>query len=137
MHKIFIIFIILPSFIFASYNPFFSDDQAPAQTKTIQKTKVIIQQVQAKPIPARKSIDMEYIGFIETKKGKFALVTFNKKNIVIRKNDSLYIDEKVFKIQKITSNYILLKDRHYRMQTVYFSSQRKNSNYGSTGNNRR
>ena len=131
MRKIFILFFILPSIVFASYNPFFTDDQAAQPTqKQLQKTKIIIQKVQAKPIPERKSIKMEYIGFIESKKGRFALVTFNKKNIVIRKNDSLYIDEKSFKIQKITSNYIILKDRHYRLQTVYFSSQRR-SNYGN------
>ena len=45
------------------------------------------------------------------------------KNIVINKNDSLYNDEEIFKIGKITSNYILLKDRQGRVQTVYFSSE--------------
>ena len=131
MQKIFILFFISVTLIYAAYNPFFSDEQAPKTTKT-QKVQYIKQVIPAKPIPARKSIKMEYIGFIESKKGIFALVTFKDKNIVIRNGDSLYIDEKAFKVKKITSNYILLRDRHYRMQTVYFSSEKNNNSFRNT-----
>jgi len=76
----------MPTIIYAAYNPFFSDKKATESANQIQKPK-------PKPIPQRKSLKMTYFEFIESTKGKFALVSFNSQNIVIRKNDSLYIDE--------------------------------------------
>jgi len=124
MQKIFVIFAILPTFIYASYNPFFSDKTLPPKPVKKQEVKIIIQKPKPKPkpIPKRQNIKMTYSGFIESTKGKFALVNFNGKNIVIKKDDSLYLNEKIFKIFKITSNYILIQDRHCRTQTVYFTS---------------
>ena len=112
--------------IYASYNPFFQETKVfiPKQQNIQKSTKPIVY----KPKPTRKNIQMTYFGFIHSKKGKFALVNFQNKNIIIRVNDSLYIDEQIFKIDKITSNYILLKDRYHRFQTVYFSSQTNQSN---------
>jgi len=125
MQKILII-IILYVEIFASYNPFFQEIKVsvPKKQNIHKTTKTIVY----KPKPTRKNIQMTYFGFIHSKKGKFALVNFQNKNIIIRANDSLYIDEQIFKINKITSNYILLKDRYNRFQTVYFSSQTNQSN---------
>ena len=116
MQKIFVFFIILPTLIFAAYNPFFSDKTAPKPQKQVKL-------VPQKPIPERKNAKVSYIGFIESKKGKFALVSFDEKNIVVRKNDSLYLGEQIFKVFKISSNFILLKDRYGRSQTIYFSSE--------------
>ncbi|MCF6309137.1 MAG: hypothetical protein L3J19_01475 [Sulfurimonas sp.] len=121
MKNIFVIFIILPTFIYAAYNPFFSDKNAPKPKAP--EVKVVIQKAKPKPIPKRQNAKITYIGFIESKKGKFALVSFDEKNIVVRKNDSLYLDEQIFKVFKITSNFILLKDRYSRSQTIYFSSE--------------
>ncbi|MCK4738022.1 MAG: hypothetical protein KAT10_05610 [Sulfurimonas sp.] len=121
MRNIFVILIILPTFIYAAYNPFFSDKNPPKPKAP--KVKVIIQKPKA--IPKRQNAKMTYFGFIESKKGKFALVNFNNHNIVIQKNDSLYLDEQVFKVSKITSNYIIFKDKYKRAQTVYFSSEIK------------
>ena len=120
MKRLLAIFITVPSLIYAAYNPFFSDEKPPVQKKESQK--VITQQ---KPTPTRKNAEIGYFGFIESNKGKFALVSFSGKNIVIRENDSLYLDEQIFKVTKITSNYILLNDRYKRAQTVYFSSQKQ------------
>ncbi len=117
MQKIFVFFIILPTFVLAAYNPFFSDKSAPKQK--VQESKPVV----TKPVPERKNAKVTYIGFIESKKGKFALVSFDEKNIVVRKNDSLYLGEQIFKVFKITSNFILLKDRYSRSQTIYFSSE--------------
>lgn len=117
MQKIFVFFIIFTASVFAAYNPFFSDKSAPKPR--IQESKPVV----TKPIPQRQNAKVSYIGFIESKKGKFALVSFDEKNIVVRKNDSLYLGEQIFKVFKITSNYILLKDRYSRSQTIYFSSE--------------
>ena len=106
--------------IFASYNPFFQEVKSEPKK---QVSKKVITNTIYKPRPSRKNIQMSYFGYIHTKKGKFALVNFQNQNIIIKSNDSLYIDEQIFKIKKVTSNYILLKDRYGRLQTVYFSSQ--------------
>ncbi len=127
MQKVFVIFAILPTFIYASYNPFFSDKTLPPKPVVQkQEVKIIIQKPKPKPIPKRQNIDMTYSGFIESTKGKFALVNFDGKNIVVKKDDSLYLNEKIFKISKITSNYILVSDKHCRVQTVYFTSDKSN-----------
>lgn len=124
MGKIFIISI-LSVVIYASYNPFFQENTKQiSQKKAYKQTKNIVY----KPRPTRKNIDMTYFGFIHTNKGRFALVNFQNKNIILQKNDSLYIDEQIFKIKKITSNYILINDRYSRIQTVYFSSKIDKSN---------
>lgn len=120
MHKIVFVFTIVSTLVHALYNPFFVEDKPPKRTQ-IQKKEIIYQD--KKPVVARKSIDMTYFGFVSSNIGEFALVSFNSQNIVIKKNDSLYNDEEIFKIGKITSNYILLKDRQGRRQTVYFSSE--------------
>lgn len=120
MKKVLAIFIITTTFIHAAYNPFFSDDKVPKQKQESFKTSV-----QEKPTPTRQNAKIGYFGFIESKKGKFALINFSGKNIVIREQDSLYLDEQIFKVLKITSNYILLNDRYSRAQTVYFSSEKQ------------
>ena len=57
-----------------------------------------------------------YLGGIE---GKW---TYYPDKNMIKVNLAL-IDSTLFKIKKITSNYILLKDRYNRLQSVYFSSK--------------
>ncbi len=132
MKKVLVVFIVSSLSIHAAYNPFFEEKPAPTSQEQVPKTiiKTIIKKepIRTKSIPQRKNIEISYYGFIHTNKGKFALVSFQDKNIVIKINDSLYINEQIFKVNKITSNYILMQDRYNRTQTVYFSSkQRENS----------
>lgn len=108
--------------VFAAYNPFFKDPEADKNRVIIKAPKTIKAYT---PAPKRKSISMTYFGFVSSLTGEFALVSFSGKNIVIRQNDSLYNNEEIFKVGEITSNYILLKDRQGRAQTVYFSSGKK------------
>jgi len=117
----YLLLLIITTALFASYNPFFQNNKSQTSqryTNATTKTKAIYT-----PKPKRKNIQMVYFGYIDTKKGKFALVSFQNKNIIIKVNDSLYKNEEIFKIKKITSNYILLKDRYNRYQSVYFSSK--------------
>jgi len=120
MQKLLIAILSLSSLLNASYNPFFGGEKPlvlPNYNIKPAPVKVV------KPVPKRKNIEMSYFGFIESKKGKFALVSFDQDTIVIKQNDSLYLDEQIFKITKITTNYIHLKDRRGRIQTVYFSTK--------------
>ena len=123
MHKVLFVLTIVSSLAHALYNPFFTEDKPPRE---IRQEKIITETVYQKPvnIVARKSINMKYFGFVSSTIGEFALVNFKGRNIVISANDSLYNNEDIFKISKITSNYILLKDRQGRAQTIYFSSER-------------
>ncbi len=119
MKKILVIFIIIPTFIYASYNPFFSDEQAPKPKKA--EVKIVVQKPE--PVAKRTDIQVSYFGFIESDKGKFALVKINGKNIVLKQKDSVYIGEKVVEVINLTSNFIILKDGYNSPQTIYFSSK--------------
>ena len=125
MQKIFIILLIIPTYIYAVYNPFFTELPVKKQEITEYQAPQPTPTKTYKPIQMtpRKSIEMTYFGFIESIKGEYALVAFNDKNIILQANDSLYDDEQVYKITKVTSNYILLKDNFGRVETVYFSSE--------------
>ena len=120
MQKKVLVLAIIPSLIYAAYNPFFTEKKSIDQPK---KEIIRIIEKPKQPLPQRKNIEITYFGFVESKKGKFALVSFNDKNIVIRQRDSLYLNEQIFKVKQITSNFILFTDKHYRVQTVYFSSE--------------
>lgn len=112
MRKMIIMLAILPTLIYAAYNPFFGDTQP----------KVEVVKAPPPPPPARTNINILYFGFVDSSKGKFALVKFDGKDIIVRKDDPLYLGEAIYKVKKISSNYILFTDRYNRVQTVYFSS---------------
>lgn len=102
----------------ASYNPFFGGEKPPVLPEVIKP----IPKKAPKPIPSRQNIALSYFGFVESKKGKFALVSFDSKTIVVKQQDSLYLNEQIFKVITITTNYIHIRDRQGRLQTVYFST---------------
>lgn len=119
MKKMFIFSIIIPTFIHASYNPFFNNIESPKRKES--ETKIIVQQPKADT--KRTDIQISYFGFVESDKGKFALVKINGKNIVLKQKDSVYIGEKVVEVMNLSSNYIILKDGDNSPQTIYFSSK--------------
>lgn len=118
MQRIIMLFAILPVLAYASYNPFFTP-----HTKPVAKPTVVMKQV--KQEKAEKiDVQFTYFAYLESKKGKFALIKFNGRNIVVRQNNSVYLDNKVYKVQTITSNYLRLSDSYNEMKTVYFSTSR-------------
>lgn len=122
MQKKLAILIVIPTYIYALYNPFFNDYKSEKKTqpqpKVVQKTVV----KNYKQVP-KKSIKMTYYGYVHSNKGEFALVRFNQKNIIIKAKDSIYHDAQTYKVRKITSNYIYLQDKKGRTEAVYFSSE--------------
>jgi Tfp pilus assembly protein PilP len=120
MHKIMIL-ILLPLLAYASYNPFFT----PHKPKVRQKvTKVNVRQV-VKKLDVRVNLGISYFAFLETNKGKFALVDFAGKTIVIRQGDSLYSGNNKYKVTRLTSNYLYITGNGYSVQKVYFTSKGK------------
>ena len=124
MQKKLAILVVIPTLSYAAYNPFFTEDPAPVKVKAAEK--VVVKEYKPAPKVARENIKITYFGFVSSYKGEYALVNFNGRNIVINENDSLYNGERIYKIGKITSNYILIKDKIGRAQTVYFSSDVQN-----------
>ena len=125
MQKILTKLILFPVIINAAYNPFFTEIK-PIPTPTVKANPItkpqIIKTVYKHKTLARTVLKLKYFGFVETKKGKFALVNFNNKTIIIKRKDYLYSGDKKFKIIKITTNNILIEDSYKRVQSVYFSS---------------
>ena len=120
MHKIMIL-MLLPLLASASYNPFFKPNKPITRQKV---TKVKVRQVAKKP-DVRPNVNVSYFAFLETDKGKFALVDFNGKTIVVRQGDSLYSNNTAFKIKTITSNYLYISGNGYKVQKIYFTSKGK------------
>jgi len=118
--------------LYSAYNPFFTEIK-PIETPTVkvqkqepkQIIKTIIKREIKTNIPKKTNIKLQYFGFLETAKGKFALIRFDEKTIIVKGKDSLYLGEKTYKINKINSNYMLIEDSYKRIQSVYFSSDAK------------
>ena len=119
MQKKLAIVLMIPTFIYAAYNPFFREDPAPARVQS-PSPKVVYKD--KTPQTPRKNITIKFFGFVSTYKGEYALIKFNGKTIVIGENDSLYNNAETYKIAKITSNYIVINDNIGRAQKIYFSS---------------
>ena len=88
MRKIWLSLLILTTFTQAAYNPFFNEQKPRVEQKPYIKA------ITPRVMPKRKNIELRYFGFVHSKKGKFALVRFNEKNIIIQENNSLYLDKK-------------------------------------------
>lgn len=119
MHKKIAMVLIVPTFVYAAYNPFFKEDPAPTRAEAPSSKIVYKEKV---PDTPRKNITIKFFGFVSTYKGEYALIKFNGKTIVIGENDSLYNNTEIYKIAKITSNYIVVNDNIGRAQKIYFSS---------------
>ncbi len=115
-----IIFLFFTStLLFAAYNPFFNDQKTPKPQVAEKKVYSLDPPI----VESRQNAQIRYFGFIESNKGRFALVSFDGQNIVIKEDDTLYLDDQTFKIIKITSSSILLNDKQKRAQSIYFSSE--------------
>lgn len=120
-------FLFLTLSLNAAYNPFFRE--SPKPKKPLQAPVV---QAQPLPLPPLlKPVDtvkppfdlgqLRYYGFIETAKGKFALVNVASNAIVLKEGDPFYANNLKYFIRNITSNYITVDDAG-RMQTIYFTT---------------
>lgn len=79
-----------------------------------------------KPVSSAEKVpfdleEMLYYGFMETSKGRFALVKVASNAIVLKEGDPFYANNAKYFIRNITSNYITVDDAG-RMQTIYFTT---------------
>lgn len=118
MFKI-VFFISVSTTLFAAYNPFFND-QKVQKPQPVEKK---IYSLEPPVVESKQNLKIAYFGFIESAKGRFALVGIEGKNIVVKESDTLYLDDQTYKIIKISSSSILLSDKQNRSQSIYFSSE--------------
>lgn len=66
---------------------------------------------------------MLYFGFIETDKGKFAMMKVHDNNIVLKENNRVYIDNELYYVRDISSNAVVMEDKDKKIKTIYFSGE--------------
>ncbi len=117
-----VVFLLLSNPLFAAYNPFFNE--APKAEKKVEKPRPKPQPKIIYKKPEKKKVfDIVYFGFLETNRGKFALLETGDKSFAVRKGDSLYLQNSKIDIVKITSNYFVLRSDRKNYQTIHFSKR--------------
>lgn len=101
--------------VLGAYNPFFDDfDNTKIEHKS-QETQNFT--------PEKKIYQFLYFGYIETQKGKFALISIDSKSFVVKEGDTLYTAQDEINVFKLTSNVLVIKDKNQRAQSIYFSKR--------------
>lgn len=129
LKKIFCLFFLFTGMIYGAYNPFFTDAEPP---KPVSRSTALLlpppmythsNSPQEIKLPALSSSPMIYFGFIETEKGKFAMMKVHDHNIVLRENNRVYIGNDLYYIREISSNSVVMEDKEKRIKTTYFSGE--------------
>lgn len=135
MNKYFGIFLVLGSVVWGAYNPFFDNQEAPK--KVVRPAPVLLpppppvaqpvlyQRPLSSELVRPSSVQISYFGYIETERGKFALIKVNQHNIVLKEKNRVYIENVPHYVQEINSNTIVLEDNEKRIKTLYFSSAKE------------
>lgn len=122
-------FLLLTLSLNAAYNPFFRESpkpkKPPLQAPAVQAQPLPLPPL-LKPVSSAEKVpfdleEMLYYGFMETSKGRFALVKVASNAIVLKEGDPFYANNAKYFIRNITSNYITVDDAG-RMQTIYFTT---------------
>lgn len=115
---------------YGAYNPFFDDAESPK--KLTRPTALLLPpptiNLQPPPSYSEPKIPLQtqsilYFGFIETVKGKFALVKVNNENIVLKENNRVYMFNAPYFVREVNSNAIVVEDGEKRIKTIYFSGE--------------
>jgi len=119
MQRIFALLLVLSTLLFA-YNPFFDDKKEEPKK---EPAPIIIKDNTA------KSEQLTYFGFVESQKGRYALVKLNSRNIVLSEGNSFELGSTSFSVVSINSNSIVLSTKSGNIKTIYFSSQNSGNRY--------
>ena len=115
----------------AAYNPFFRE--APKVKKAPVLAAPVTQGMPLPPLlnsnlaslpaikPAFDLSQLTYYGYLETKKGKFALLKVGEGVVVLKEGDLFYANNGKYFVRNITSNFITVDDSG-RTQTIYFTT---------------
>lgn len=115
---------------YGAYNPFFDDTEPskkvsrptalllPPPTMNLQPPSTF-----SEPKISTPAQQILYFGFIESAKGKFALVKVNEENIVLKENNRVYMYNAPYYVRDISSNAVVIEDAEKRIKTIYFSGE--------------
>ncbi len=130
------LFFLFSTVVYGAYNPFFSDT-APAK-KIAKPERTLIPPprmfaplpmlppppaINAEIKPPQTPIAMRYFGYIESDKGRFALVKVQESTIVLKENNRIYLNSVPYFVREINSNMVLLEDGLKQMKSIYFSGE--------------
>ncbi len=124
------LYFIFSGIVYGAYNPFFSDNE-PAR-KTSKPTSLLLlppplnlhqSPIMTEPRISAVSAQIYYFGFIESDKGKFALLKVNGKNIVLKENNRVYINSLPYLVREISSNAVVMENNEKQIKLVYFSGE--------------
>ncbi len=133
------LFFLFSSVAQGAYNPFFSDKAS--SPKIIKTERALIpppRMFAPLPIlPPPPAISMEikppqapmqirYFGYIESDKGKFALIKLNESAMVLKENNRVYLNSIPYFVREISSNMVILEDGLKQIKTIYFSGEVEN-----------
>lgn len=118
-------FLFITASLNAAYNPFFREPVKPKAVPAPLAAPLPLPPL-LKPLPEPSAStfnlsQVRYFGFLETKKGKFGLISVEGHTIVLKEGDPFYANSSKYFIRNITSNYITVDDAG-RTQTVYFTT---------------
>lgn len=111
----------------AAYNPFFRESpkvkKAPEPVAKPMPLPPLLKPA-FEPLPAPKAVSLStftYYGYVETKKGKFALLKIGENAVVLKEGDPFYANNSKYFVRNITSNYLTI-DESGKTQTIYFTT---------------
>jgi hypothetical protein len=115
----------------AAYNPFFhalaKPKKAPELAPSVRPMplppllKPAFESLPSEPQPIMNIAALRYCGFLETEKGRFALVKVGGSTIVLKEADPVYIQNRKCFVRNITSNYITVDDAG-KTNSIYFTT---------------
>jgi len=66
------------------------------------------------------------IGYIESDKGKFALIKSDGNTMVLKESSRVYLNNFSYFVREISSNAVVMEDGLRQMKTIYFSGETEN-----------
>lgn len=125
------LFFIFTGIAYSAYNPFF-DDREPVVKKASKPTSLLllppplnVHQVEplSEPKAPQSTKQMYYFGYIESGKGKYALIKVDGNNIIVKENNRVYINGSPYFVHEITSNVVVMENSTKQVKMVYFSGE--------------
>lgn len=117
-------FLFLALSLNAAYNPFFREVPKVKAEAAAIALPALPPLAAPPPIlvkPPLAPTQITYSAFMETKKGRFALLKVSNQAIVLTEGSSFYVDESKYLVKNITSNYVTVSNGG-RSQMINFTS---------------
>lgn len=135
------LFFLFSNIVEGAYNPFFGDMKS-SQKVVKQSVRSLLPPPRFTPLPILppppavtmeiKSsqpltpISIRYFGYIESDKGKFALIKSDGNTMVLKESSRVYLNNFSYLVRDISSNAVVMEDGLRQIKTIYFSGETEN-----------